>query len=107
VTPADAEVFEVLADWAVTLPATILLIRRDERRLQGARLERSWPPSSRDGAILGLWLFGLHPLAIAIHWMKTRASVRGCAVGVALFLVIEALGIGAATVVQWLAVGTF
>jgi hypothetical protein len=103
VTPADAEVFEVLADWAVTLPATILLIRRDERRLEGERLARSWPPSSRDGAILGLWLFGLHPLAVAIHWFKTRASIEGYAIGVALFLAVEALGIGAATGVEWLA----
>jgi hypothetical protein len=103
VTPADAEVFEVLADWAVTLPATILLIRRDERRLRGDGLARAWPPSSRDGAILGLWLFGLHPLALAIHWARTRASLAGYAIGVALFLLVEALGLGAASAVDWLA----
>jgi hypothetical protein len=103
VTQGDTEVFEVLADWAVTLPATILLILRDERRLRGDRLARSWPPSSRDGAILGLWLFGLHPLALAIHWAKTRANIGGYAIGMALFLAVEALGIGAASAVEWLA----
>jgi hypothetical protein len=103
VTPGDAEVFEVLADWAVTLPATILLILRDERRLRDDQLARSWPPSSRYGAILGLWMFGLHPLALAIHWMKTRANLAGYAIGVLLFVLVEGLGIGAASAVAWLA----
>jgi hypothetical protein len=104
VTPADAEVFEVLADWAVTVPLTILLVRLDERRLRGAELARAWPPSSRDGAILGLWMFGLHPLALAIHWTRTRASVAGFAIGVGLLLAVEALGIGAAAAVESLLV---
>jgi hypothetical protein len=103
VTPGDAEVFEILAHWAVTLPATILLIRRDERGLRGEELARAWPPSSRDGAILGLWQLGLHPLAVAIHWARTRASFAGVVYGAFLFVVVEALGIGAASAVEWLA----
>jgi hypothetical protein len=106
VTPADAEVFELLADWAVTLPVTFLLIRSDERRLRGAELARAWPPSSRDGAILGFFLLaaGFTPLVIAFHWTRTRASLAGFAIGVGLFLLVEALGIGAAWAVECLAV---
>jgi hypothetical protein len=104
VTPADAEVFEVLAHWAVTVPATVVLVRRDERRLRGAELARAWPPSSRDAALLGLWMFGLHPLALAIHWTRTRASLAGFAVGVGLLLAVEALGVGAAAAIEWLLV---
>lgn len=102
-TPGDAEVFEALAHWAVTLPATFLLIQRDERRLRGDELARAWPPSSRDSAILALWQLGLHPLAVAIHWARTRASFAGFAMGALLFVLVEALGIGAASAVEWLA----
>jgi len=106
VTPGNVELVQVIADWVVTLPATAVLIVRDERRLTGDQLARAWPPSSRDGAILGLWMLGVHPLALAIHWTKTRASVTGFAIGFALLVTVEALGIAAqfvaATAVDWL-----
>lgn len=54
-----------------------MAVRLDERRLSAERLERAWPPSSRDAAVLG---FG--PLALPFHFARTRGhfrSLRGVA----------------------------
>jgi hypothetical protein len=64
------------------------LIRLDERYLcDEARLEKAWPPSSRDAAIIG---FG--PIALVLHFLRTRISftVRGIVVGVPLGLAMAA-----------------
>lgn len=46
-------------------------MRLDERRLSEDALERAWPVSSRDAAILG---FG--PLAVPFHFARTRGHFR-------------------------------
>lgn len=77
----NLELVEILASWTVTLPAVAAIIVRDERRLTGEKLERAWPPQSRDAAIFGLWLMGIHPLCVVIHFGRTRRSVRGVLLG--------------------------
>lgn len=105
-TPGNVELIQCVADWVVTIPATAALVVRDERRLTGERLARAWTPVSRDGALLGLWMMGVLPLALAVHWTKTRASLGGFAIGAVLVVAVVALGIGAqlaaAGAVDWL-----
>ena len=94
-TDGDIELVQVVADLAVTLPAVVWAIVRDERRLTGAALERAWTPTSRDAAIFALFLMGVHPLAVVVHWTKTRASLAGFALGLACGVSVAALGVGA------------
>lgn len=63
------------ASWVVTNALTFLVVIIDERRMSEDMLERAWPPSSRDAAIVA---FGV--LALPVHFVKTRGhfkSARG------------------------------
>ena len=95
-TPKPSEASEVLGlvlSWLVTTALTFLVVILDERRLPEDKLERAWPPSSRDAAIVA---FG--PLALPIHFAKTRGSLRslrgllgfpvGLAIGAAALVVV-------------------
>jgi hypothetical protein len=88
VTDGDLELYEILAAWSVTLPAVVTIIVRDERRLTGKELERAWPPQSRDAAIFGLWMMGVHPLCVLIHFVRTRRSPWGVLLGLGWLAVV-------------------
>lgn len=66
---------------SLTLNALLpyLIVRRDLRRLSGERLARAWPDASFLSAVIG---FG--PLALPIHFTKTRRSLTGFGLGVGL-----------------------
>lgn len=86
------ELLVLLLSWIVTNLASFAIVILDERHLSSARLERAWPRSSRDAAIIA---FG--PLAVPVHFVRTRgslSSVRG-ALGyvLGLFLGILALAL--------------
>jgi hypothetical protein len=80
-TDGNLELVQVIVSWVVTLPAVVLVIRADERRLRGEALRRAWPPQSRDAAIFGLWNLGVHPLCVLIHFARTRRTVLGTGLG--------------------------
>ena len=106
-TPGNFELVEIVASWAVSLPAVTGILVWDERRLRGKALERAWPPQSRDAAILALWMLAsVHPLALAIHFVKTRWSLVGVFLGVGATLAVVLLEIGAelgaGVAVDWL-----
>jgi hypothetical protein len=105
VTPGNLELLQVVVSWAVTLPAVVGIIVHDERRLRGNRLARSWPPPSRDAAIFGLWLLGVHPLCVLVHFVRTRRSLAGFGVGLLALGVVLASDVcaqwGAAQAVDW------
>lgn len=64
------EAIGLLLVWLVTTGLTFLVVVLDERRLgrrDEARLERAWPPTSRDAAIIALG-----PLALPFHFARTR-----------------------------------
>jgi hypothetical protein len=82
-TDGDLELVQVIVSWVVTLPAVVVVIRTDERRLEAEALARAWPPQSRDAAIFGLWNLGVHPLCVLIHFARTRRSVLGTGLGLA------------------------
>ncbi len=77
----------------ILVPAAI--VRRDHSRLSGDRLARSWPDASLWSAVV---VFG--PLCVPVHFIRTRRSWMGLALGTfwllaALLLValpVEALG---------------
>jgi hypothetical protein len=95
VTEGDLELVQVLAAWAVTVPAVVTIIVGDERRLSGPRLERAWPPQSRDAAIFGLWLMGVHPLCVLVHFARTRRTVLGVLLGLAWLAAVLVCALGA------------
>jgi hypothetical protein len=105
-TRGNLELVQILASWAVTLPAVAMIISHDERRLTPELLERAWPPQSRDAAIFGLWNLGVHPLCVLIHFARTRRSVLGILVGLSWLLLILIVDAGVeqmtAVAIDWL-----
>jgi hypothetical protein len=64
-------VFTILAVMALCS----VVVRLDEARLDEERLERAWPPASRDSALIGLAFLAsplLALLAVAYHFIRTR-----------------------------------
>ncbi len=61
----------LVLSWVITTALTFVVVRLDERRLSEEKLERAWPASSRDAAIVA---FGL--LALPFHFGKTRGHLR-------------------------------
>jgi hypothetical protein len=57
--------------WLLTTALAFVVILLDERRMSEDKLERAWPPSSRDAALVA---FGI--LALPIHFIKTRGHLR-------------------------------
>jgi len=102
VTRGNLELVEILASWSVTLPAVVTIIVRDERHLTGPRLERAWPPQSRDAAIFGLWLMGVHPLCVFVHFVRTRRSIGGVLLGLWWLAVVIAGDLAATAAVEGL-----
>jgi len=106
VTPGNLELVQIVVSWTVTLPAVIAVIVHDERRLSADRLERAWPPASRDAAVFGLWNLGVHPLCVLIHFARTRRNVTGLLWGLGWVLLILLADAGtqtaAAAAIEWL-----
>lgn len=88
-----AHTLELLLSWLVTTTLLFTIVIVDERRMSDARLERAWPPASRNAAIVA---FGV--LALVLHFARTRGdfkSLRGI-VGIVVGL---AMGIAAVILV--------
>lgn len=87
-------VLELVASWVVTNALMFAIIILDERKiLKPEQLERAWPPSSRDAAIIG---FG--PLALILHFVRTRGNFRS-PLGIVMKLFGFVLGIVALAIV--------
>lgn len=101
-----------MASCTVIVTSSVLIVKFDERRLSEERLERAWPPASRDSALIGLALLGapiVGLFAVWFHFFRTRSgplwlpwkwSIRGFALGV---LAVLAIMIANAAVVLTLA----
>lgn len=91
------EIIELVLSWVVSTTLLFVVVIVDERRfLKEEQLERAWPPTSRDAAIVA---FG--GLALPIHFMKTRGHFKSPMGIVGIFLGL-ALGIVALVVVSLL-----
>jgi hypothetical protein len=93
----------------LVVPAVVAtVVRLDERRLKGVRLERAWPPVSRDAVIFASWqfslLFGLP--ALFVWFVRTRRSLFGVLQGLAaaglLFAAAYLSVLVPALVIDWL-----
>jgi hypothetical protein len=99
------EVVIMIASAATLITLSSLVVRFDERRLGEERLERAWPPASRDNALIGLGML-LSPLvpllAVWFHFFRTRSramwppwrwSPRGWLLGLAMAIGILAVNV--------------
>lgn len=94
------EVVLLVASCAVLVTVSVLVVKLDERRLDEERLERAWPPTSRDNALIGLALLAaplLGLFAVWFHFFRTRSralwppwrwSPKGFFLGIAAVLLI-------------------
>jgi hypothetical protein len=71
---ADAALLTLLFVLNIGLP--VLVVRRDIKRLRAEQLERAWT----DVTVLAACLL-CGPLCLPIHFVKTRRSIAGFAVG--------------------------
>ena len=85
-------IFSVLEVWgyitqlAFTTWAVFFIVLRDERALPPERLERAWPPTTRNLALVVLGVF-----ALPFHYVRTRRSVLGFLVGLGLAVAVTAV----------------
>jgi hypothetical protein len=95
------DMLELLLSWAVTTTLLFVLVILDERHLDEERLERAWPPSSRDAALVS---FGV--LALPIHFARTRGHFRSArgVLGVLLGLAMGAVAVVIVSLVSGLVV---
>ena len=63
--------------FALGIAVPALIVRRDLARLRGEHLARAWPDTSLWSAVV---VFG--PLCVPIHFIRTRRSWTGLALGV-------------------------
>jgi hypothetical protein len=91
-------VVELALSWIVTTGLTFAIVLLDERWMAEEALERAWPPTSRDAAIVA---FG--PIVLLRHFIWTRGGFRtwqrfflgiplGFIMGVVSLLVVSLVG---------------
>jgi hypothetical protein len=96
VSPGNLELVQVLVSWAVLIPGAAVIIARDERRLRGQQAAHAWPPASRDSALFAIYNVSLFVLLVVpLHFVRTRRSLRGLALGVLWLTVLVAMDVGA------------
>jgi hypothetical protein len=72
------EVLLFTLSFALGIAVPALIVRRDLTRLTGEPLARAWPEASLWAAVV---VFG--PLCLPVHFIRTRRSLLGIALGVA------------------------
>jgi hypothetical protein len=70
------EVLLFTLSFALGIAVPALIVRRDLTRLSGAPLARAWPDASLWAAVVA---FG--PLCLPVHFIRTRRSLLGIALG--------------------------
>ena len=99
------EVVLLVASMATLVTLMVVVVRRDERRLGEEALERAWPPTSRDSALIGLSLLGsplLGLFGVFWHFWRTRRwGVKGFALGLGFAAAILVVDVVAVTALAW------
>lgn len=72
------EVSGILVSAITSWVVSVLVIKRDEKKLSEEMLLRAYPP-----ATLGSSVFLFQQLAVLVHFIRTRRSVRGFFLGIA------------------------
>jgi hypothetical protein len=110
VSPGNKEFVEVVAEMLAVPAVQAAIVRFDEKRLDPRRLERAWPPVTRDAVVFATWQFGIlfGCPALVVWFVRTRTwrSVAGWALGLASAAGLLATAIGAAlgseAAIDWL-----
>jgi hypothetical protein len=92
------DVLLVIVQMALQIALPGAVIRRDMKRLDAAALARSWNDASFWSAIV---VFGA--LALPVHFVKSRRSIRGVLLGLFWFAATAAV-VGA---INWAALSIF
>lgn len=71
------EVLLYTLSFALGIAIPALIVRRDLTRLTGEPLARAWPDASLWAAVV---VFG--PLCLPVHFIRTRRSLLGIALGI-------------------------
>ena len=71
------EVLLYTLSFALGIAIPALIVRRDVARLTGEPLARAWPDASLWAAVV---VFG--PLCLPVHFIRTRRSLLGIALGI-------------------------
>jgi hypothetical protein len=74
------EVLVLSMQFAATIAVSAWIVRRDVKRLGPPELARAWPESSLWSAVVCF-----SPLCIPLHFVRTRRSLAGVALGLAWF----------------------
>jgi hypothetical protein len=70
------EIAAILVSGAVSWTVSALIIKRDEKRLSEEMLARAYPP-----ATLAASVFLFQQIAVLVHFIRTRRSVKGFFLG--------------------------
>ena len=85
------DVLLLVVEFASTIAVSAWIVRRDVKRLGPTELARAWPESSLWSAVVCF-----SPLCIFLHFVRTRRSLAGIALGLGWFavavLVVNGLG---------------
>jgi hypothetical protein len=76
VAESIVEVVAILVSAAVAWTVSAWIIKRDEKRLDAAMLARAYPPAT---LIASVFLF--QQIAVLVHFIRTRRSLRGFFLG--------------------------
>ena len=95
-TRGNVDFVDVLCSMTVWTGAMAVVLFFDERRLTSSQRPRAWLPSTRDTAVLGAFLFGVLYAGpgLLIHFVRTRRSFVGVALGLLVPLAILAVDVG-------------
>jgi hypothetical protein len=88
------EVVELIVQLSATIFVSAWVVRHDLKKLAPELLSRAWPDSSFWSAVVCF-----SPICVPVHFVRTRRSARGVALGVAWFTATVAAVNGLAWVV--------
>jgi hypothetical protein len=74
------DVVSLIVQFTATIVVSAWVVRRDLKRLAPDLLSRAWPESSFWSAIVCF-----SPICVPVHFVRTRRSMLGVALGIAWF----------------------
>ncbi len=74
------DVVELIVQLSATILVSAWVVRRDLKRLRPELLSRAWPESSFWSAVVCF-----SPICVPVHFVRTRRSALGVALGVGWF----------------------
>ena len=89
------EVLDIIVQFIATIALSAWVVRRDVKRLRPELLSRAWPDSSFWSAVVCF-----SPICVPVHFVRTRRSAVGVALGVGWFTATVAAVNGLAWVVD-------